>query len=167
MTRTPILASFVLLAVTACADSTPPPAAPHPLPPVATCDASGDVLFEIDHQLGTDPVTPQSSAVLYANGAWRSNDPSATTPTGCTTPAAMKMLEGYVADSSWTKQPKQGAICHAITLEQTVYKVRGRIVWVAAGCSGEELDAKSSDTLARLVDTMTMLTTGGPKKAYL
>jgi len=159
----------IVVALVACGPAAPPPQAPAPpTPPPASsaCAASGDVLFEIDHQLGTNPVTPQTATMVYATGAWTSNDPKATTPTGCMQPAQLELVKHDVDSSTWQAVPNQGASCGAITLEQTVYKAHGKQVWMDAGCRKDHLDDASAKNLAQLVDILTMMTTGGPKKAF-
>jgi len=111
--------------------------------------ATPSVLFEIDRELGTQPVTPESAIVLYANGAWRSTDSQHTT-TGRMTADQLADVQRDVDGSPWTSLPNRGASCGAITLERTVYVARGKIVWTAAGCSHNHLDDASAKNLAAL-----------------
>jgi len=164
--------SLTILSLTtmlACGGASPPPASSptgHASPPpvASACAASGDALFEIVHQLGTDPVTPTWSAVVFASGAWQTTDPTAVARTGCLQPAQLALVTTDL-DAPWTSVPNQGASCHAVTLAQTLYRVRGKVVWVNRGCSPDHLDDRSAASLARLVDIVTMDSHGGAQPA--
>jgi hypothetical protein len=142
---------FSLSIVAGCAAEAAPALA-SPSRPAASrpeCDASGEVLFEIDHELGTQPATPQSADILYANGGWHSTTAKGKSITGCLTDAELATLRHDV-DSPWRIEPLTGAACHAMTLDRTVYKVRGKTVWTAQGCARNQLDATSATSLREL-----------------
>jgi hypothetical protein len=166
---TKLIVAMCFIAVAACSEAAPAPAttpsSPSP-PDHPACDASGDVLFEVDHELGTDPVTPQSADILYASGGWRSTDTKGKNTTGCMMDAELATARRDVESSPWTSVPNSGASCGAITLEHTVYKARGKVVWVNAGCSPNHLDevsAKNLDELGKLVATVTSRPAAQPR----
>jgi hypothetical protein len=159
----PTLALAAGCAADAAPASTTPAQAPVATPSQApgirpSCDASGAVLFEIDHELGTNPTTPRTADMMYAGGAWRSTDVDGKNITGCMTLNDRASARHLVETSPWTIVPNDGPSCNAHSLERVVFKARGATVWVSQGCAPSHLDDVSAKNLSELTTLMTSVT---------
>ena len=151
--------SVLLLAVLplACASAAaaPEPAGPGPAkggaPKKDACEATGRVVFEIDHRVEPGAKLATSTIKVYATGAWTRDetdaDGKALAPrSGCFAKADLKQLESTLHGAPW-KVTKAQVHCMAMSSTFTVYLVDGKTVFTQKLCSGESLDDKSRTKL--------------------
>lgn len=114
------------------------------------CDASGDVLFEIDTDLTGDRSNKVSADIAYANGAWRSTNLAGKDARGCLSGAELSTIQHDVATATWQTSPRQGIRCHMERRDPIVYSAYGKEVYVDGGCSSPELDDVSAKALGEI-----------------
>ena len=167
------LAALLTLATTAGATPAPPatpvPPTPPPHPsraPDDTCQAAGDVVFEIAHRLVpgvTDKSIPTPATTLYATGAWTfaAGGANGRKASGCLDAAAMKTIRADLAKAKWIVTASEVA-CDAMSVTFVEYSSHGKLVWAEELCSATKLDAASRDQLDAIVKILAGATAPKP-----
>ncbi len=166
--KTYLLASLLSLSTAVAAPSAPTPPTPPGPPSPSTlrapddrCQATGDVLFEIDHDLDmrfSKAGGQVSSLVLYATGAWtletRSADPRPSTTSGCLDAKQLTEIRKDLERATWHIDHAE-ITCMAISANYTEYLANGKLVFTERVCSPDSLDKKSAASLADIERILT------------
>jgi hypothetical protein len=112
----------------------------------AACEAKGPPLVEVDRIKAGTPEQKQVTTI-FENGAWSTGD--ATPEVGCVPDGDFKQLRDALANAPW-KVTKQRMHCMAVSPIHTEYRYKGKLVWTARLCSGEELDKDSAAAIGEL-----------------
>ena len=144
----PLLLLAVLPLACASAAAAPEPAGPGKgAPKKDACEATGRVVFEIDHRVEPGAKLATSTIRVHASGAWTRDESDAdgralAQRSGCFARADLKQLESTLHGAPW-KITKAQIHCMAVSSTFTVYLVDGKTVFTQKLCSGESLDDKS------------------------
>jgi hypothetical protein len=138
--------TLILVALLGTAAAEPTASKPKP----TECKASGTPIFEIDVETGKDTV---ALTKIFATGAWtkqRFDDKhKATLSTGCLETAQLDDVVAAIKAPWNVTHPKMR--CMAVSATHTLYKIRGKQVYNATLCGPDELDAKATQALAKIM----------------
>ena len=167
--KTPLtLASLLLTSLVASADTAQAPTPPPPPDPHAmrlrptTCDASGDVLIEIDHRAVASAKLETSELVVYATGAWtlhvtKPDGKAGRQASGCLRPQLVAQIRKELDAAAWKLDPVEAA-CAAISESTIEYRVRGKLRWTEEMCPSVTLDEQSVKALADITKILDQAT---------
>jgi len=136
----------------ACASSAAAaPDASKPAPKADTCQATGKVLFEIDHRVSPGAKLGTSTIKLFTSGAWTRDETDADgnalpQTSGCKTKPEVKQIASSLHSAPW-KVSTAKIRCMAVSPQFTEYHIDGKLVFTQRLCSGQSLDAKSAAAL--------------------
>lgn len=116
------------------------------------CRPAGRVLFEIDQRVDRKAKLATSTTRLFENGAWKTvvfdrEGTRARTMTGCLEPVDMGSIRARLHDATWRKVRDDEATCQSDSPRFTVYRSRGRAVYIERACSRDRLDVESQRAL--------------------
>ncbi len=130
---------------------TPPPPPPPNTAGPSTCDTSGAVAVEIDHDAVAGAKLPTSQTKIYDSGAWAFSETLGDGKpgrqlNGCFAKADLKLKA--VEDSPWAVQ-RHRIHCMAMSQTSTAYRLKGKPDYVSRTC-GDPMDDNTAAALQDL-----------------
>jgi hypothetical protein len=154
-----LLASLVLLPLTAAADGShpSPPTPPRPPPgPPKMCSEDGRIIFtSTDRSLAPQSKAPLKMFVLKDTGRWAlstyvSGKLSASSE-GCLAVEKAKAIRDSIDHAEWKRTPN-AVVCDAVAATATDYEGTGhRKLFTNEICSAESLDPTSAKHLSEIL----------------